>query len=358
MNKEKENSNLKLKQNAKLLILAFLIISIFFINEDNLETLFSLGKNERQIDLIASIEVPEASNINIYEDNISVWTQNKLSIFDLKGNLKTEKEFEFEDSSVHFGKNYIYIADKTSGDVHKLNTDGETINLLNFKNPFFNIYEKNGNTLYHTKSNESESIYIYNKNDVLVAERSFIGKNVLSYEIENADTDYTISTLDLNKNNLKSKLTTYDKKSEEKFSLDIDKEIVLYMDTLNSTNMAVLTDKSLYSIKDEQIIWEKSFNLIKDMYIEDKIYILYSNYLESINFEGKTIENIGFDKNYQNIIPIGKDILAYGEDGFSLISNDKEVLQHVSNIDHLSTFGENIVILNDGKLYVYRVVKI
>lgn len=353
--------SIKKHKGFKIVILIILIVGIIVLKEENRDKLFSFLSSFRggeiEIQLLNSINIPETLNIEVYGDNICVWRDNKISFFDMDGNLEVEKQFSFESPLLHFGDNYIYIGDKSTGDIYKLDKDGETVKRMDFEKPFFNIVEKNKNTIYHTKLENSEDIYLYDKNDDMIAEYSFLDKNILSYEMENAPKQYTISILDLSENKLTSKIEYYDKKNEKLYDLEIDEEIVIYSQFIDKHNMAALTDKSLYSIKDAEIIWQKSFNLIKDIYIEDNIYILYSNYLESINAQGKTVKKIGFTEDYQKIIPFNRDILVYGQNGFSLVSNGKEILKHEGEIDLLASSKNSIIILKDDKLDIYKVVK-
>ena len=66
---------------------------------------------------------------------------------------------------------------------------------------------------------------------------------------------------------------------------------MVYLNFTSKNEIIALSDRSLYLIKDDKIMWKKEFDLIKDIYLgKDKIYILYSNYLETIDFNGNTEE--------------------------------------------------------------------
>ncbi len=59
-----------------------------------------------------------------------------------------------------------------------------------------------------------------------------------------------------------------------------------------------MTDKSIYMLKNEDILWEREFQLIKDIYIDrTKIYVLYGNTLETISIDGITQERYLLLKN-------------------------------------------------------------
>lgn len=349
----------KKHKGFKLFILIFLFISMLFLKEENrdkaISFIDSFTQREKQLELLTSIDISEILSINAYENTISLWKENKLSIFDMKGTLELEKQFSFEDPIVHFGKNNIYIGDKSTGDIYKLNKNGETEDRISLKRPFLNMMEENENIIYHTKDEGQESIYIHNKDDVLIGDHSFSDKAIISYATSSNEDKYLLSTLDLSESILKSKLTLYGENKAELNALDIDEEIVIYSKFIKNDDIIVLTDKSIYYIKNGKIMWNKTFNLIKDIYIEDTIYILYSNYLESIDFEGRTVEKVGFNKDYENILPFNNDILVYGDSHLTLIHEGKQVLSHEENIDIISANKKNIIILNGDRVDIYKV---
>lgn len=360
MSDNKDNKDIKNHKTFKLLILLLLFIGIIFIKEDNQNTLISFlnsfKNTESQIELVNSINIPETLSMKMYKDNLAIWSENKLTLFDAKGNLQMKKQFNFQSPLIHFGNEFIYVGDKSTGTIYKIDSIGETKNRINFENSFFNIKEENENIVLHTKSTDKESVYIYDKNDVLIGNHSFKDKNIINYALGSSE-EYSLSILILNGDSLKSNIVFYGKNNKELYSLDMDSEIILHSQFVKKQTMIALTDQSLYFIKDGKIVWQRSFNLIKDIYIKDKIYILHSNYLESIDYEGKTIEKIGFNKDCQKILPFNRDILVYGENSFSVISDGKEILSNDVNIDILSSSKDKIFILKNDKLDIYKVSK-
>lgn len=357
MSDEKNNKTHKI---LKLSILLFLLIGLFFIKEENRDKTVSIidsfNNAERDIELVNSINVGEALDFELYGENIFVWRGDKLSIYDIDGNLSLEKQFNFEEPLIHFGDNYIYVIDKSTSDIYKLDGSGETLERNTFDKELFNIKEEGKNTVYHAKTVEFETVYIYDKDNVLIGDHSFRDKSIINYEVANSK-KYALALLTLGQNKLLSTLEIYGENNQKLHSLDIDREIILYSKFIGKDDLIVLTDTSIYSIKDDKIMWEKSFKSIKDIYIEDQIFLLYSNYLEIIDFDGRTVEKVSFTKDFKKIIPFKNDILIYGNEDFSLISNGDQIVQADLDIDVLNTAKDNIIILKGDKLDIYKLVK-
>lgn len=355
-----EEENVKKHKIIKLSILVVLLVSLIFLREERRDwlenILVSLSSGEKELQLVTSINSPGLSNIKVYDSNIFTFNNNKISIYDMEGKLKLEEQYNFENLFHYFGNSYIYIGDKATGEIEKLDKLGQAKEKIDFKKPFFNIKEENNNTIYHTKSGDTESIYIHNKNNVLIGDHSFTGKNIINYTINASASKYAVALLDLQANTIKSELQVYGPNKTLLSSFEINGEILIYSKILKGDNIIALTDSSLYYIKDGKSLWSKPFSIIKDIYVDDKIYILYSNYLETISLDGKTIEKISFEDDYKKITPFNESLIVYGDNGMNLIEDGKVNLSYKGKIDLVSSNKRNLIILNNGKLDIYKIV--
>lgn len=356
-----EEKKVKDRRIIKLIILLLLLISLIFLKEENRESfkgfLLSLSNSEKELQLVTSINSPGTSHIKVYGNNIFLFRNNAINLFDMEGNLNLEEQFNFEDLMVHFGDNSIYIGDRSSGEIKKWNKNGQAESTIDFNKAFFNIKEEDKHTIYHSKSETIENIYIYDKNNVLIGDHGFSHKNIINYSIHPSSSKYALSLLDLEENTIKSELHFYGLNNELLSTFEINGEILIYSKLLKGDNIIALTDTSLYYINNGEVIWSKSFSLIKDIYVDDKIYILYSNYLESISLDGKTIDKISFAGDYKKIIAFKRNILVYGDNGLQLILDGEEKLSFTGKIDLLSVGKNNIVIVNNDIMDIYKIVK-
>lgn len=340
------------------ILLALLIALIFFINEDNrrsLEALLvSVIDSEKELKLVTSINAISPSKMRIYGENIYLFDENKVSSYNMEGRLISENQFSFEDPLVHFGDNYIYIGDRLSGEVYKLDGEGETREDKDFEKSLFSLREEDKATIYHTKTGNVENIYLYDHRDVLIGDHSFEGKNIINYGLHPSASKYVVSLLDLQGNALRSELLFYGENNSLLDSFELEDEILFYGKVLRDDTIISLSDSSLYSIRGGQIVWSRPFTLIKDIYIDEEIYILYSNYLEILDLYGETIDKISFTNDYEKILPFNKGMLVYGRDGLVLLSDGVEKMSYSTQIDLLAANRSHVLILKGEKLDIYR----
>ncbi len=343
----------------KIFIVIFIVLSLFFLREENQQRFISIfngfQKTNKQLELVNSINISDVINIKSYDDSVVLWQPNKISFLDVVKDIIVEKDFNFEDPIISFGEKHIYIANKTTGDIYIMDSKGNTVERKQINNEILNIEEIENTIIYHIKDEDGEKVSIYDKNDILIGEHQFNENNVINYSVSDNENKTLIAILDVSENKLKSKIKFYDKDGRELNSLDIKEEVVIYSSFVGDDNV-VLTDKSLYYIKKHKIMWQKSFNLIKDIYVDNNINILYSNYLETIDFEGRTTEKISFSEKYEKIIPFKENIIAYGDKNLTIIDGERQILNHEDDIIDVSTNKKTIIMLKQNKLDIYDVV--
>lgn len=356
-----EDSKKSSLKGFKIFIMAFLILSLFLLREENQNKLIKfldsiLGK-EKVLKLVDSFKNEgDIQNINIYDGTIVKWSNNKISFMKTDGTIIREKEFNFTDPFIYYGDKYLYVMDKSTGDIYSLDKKGETIDRFQLAQEIFNIKESNQNLIYHIKNLDVESIRILDEEKKLIGNYSYENKNILTYTTNKEGDMTAISLLDLNEGILKSQIECYGKNKEKLNSLDIEGEIVIYLDFTPNNEIVALSDGSLYFIKDGKIMWKKQFDLIKDIYTaEDKIYILYSNYLESIDFDGRTENKIGFTEEYNKILPFQGKILVYGDNNIAIAEGDKQILKHEENINGVFIDKDQILLLSPEQVKTYKI---
>jgi hypothetical protein len=346
-------------KGLKIFIIIFLSLSIFLLNEKNQERLItffnSIGVKEKTLELVDSFKDKEALvSVNLYDNNIIRWNGNKLSFLKSDGSIILEKEFNFTDPFIYYGQKNIYVTDRSTGDIYYLDKNGQTIYRNQINKEIFNLKESNGYIIYHIKEAGEESITILDKDNAIIGSTSYEDKNILTYEVNKNGKKRVLSSLDFKGNVLKSQIEVYGEKNDKLSSLDIEGEIAVYLQFISKDKIIVLTDYNIYCIKEDEVLWKKQFDLIKDIYIGEDIYILYSNYLEVIDFDGNTKNKIGFTEDYGKIMDFNGKILVYGEKGMSIIEGNKEVLKHTDEIKEVGISKNNILIWNNDEIKIYR----
>ena len=345
----------------KIFIIIFIIGSLILFKEENqkiiVEKIKSINVKEKNLELVYSFSNEEdILDLNIYDDRIVKWNNNKISILNLDGTKIIDKDFNFEKPSIYYGKHNIYPMDKSTGDIYSLDNTGETINRLRLDKEIFNFEELNENIIYHEKSPELETINILDKEKVEIGKYSYENKNILSYSINEKETKSVIGVIEVDEEGIKSHLDVYGKKNEKLNEININGEIVVYLKITDRDEIIVLTDSGIHFIKKGEILWTKKLNLIKDIYIKDEnIYVLHSNYLETINFKGDTKDTVGFTEEYKKMYPFRNGTLLYGDKHMVMAENGKIVLKKEENIIGLYTSGDKILVWGPEEIKTYRV---
>ena len=357
MEEEKKDNN----KAFKIFIIIFIILSMFLFQGGNGEKLMgiinSIGNKGKALTLIESFPRGDLLDVNIYDNTIVKWQRNKLSFLNIDGEKIVDKDFNFDDPDIYFGEDMIYPMDKSTGHIYYLDKKGETIDRLELDRQIFNFQAIDGNVIYHEKSSNVENINILNKDKVKIGNYSYEGENVLTYATNKKATKNALALIDINQEPIKTRIDLYGKKDEILYSVDIDGEVVVYLTFTSKDEIVALTDSGIHFIKNGEKIWTKDLSLIKDIYVnEEAIYVLYSNYLELIDFKGNTKEKIGFIEEYKKILPFRNDIIIYGSGHMVMVQGKREVLKQEMEIENLYTSKEKILILGPEELKIYEVI--
>lgn len=344
---------------VKIFIVVFVVLSLFFLRQENQDKFVSLfnsfRKGNKELELVNSVDISGVIDVKCYDDNVVLWQPNKISFLDMVKDIIVEKDFNFKDPFISYGEKNIYVGDKSTGDIYIMDTQGNTVSKKQIKKKVLNIEEMENAIINHIKDKNGEKINIYDKNDKLVGDYLFNEDSVINYSVSNNNKKTLIAVLDLSENKLKSKIYFYDKKGKELNSLDIKGEVVIYS-KFEGNNSIILTDKSLYYVKDGKIMWQKGFSLIKDIYVDSNIHILYSNYLETIDFEGRTTDKASFSEKYEKISAFNDDTLVYGNKNVTIVNGGRQILNYEDDIIKADSNKEEVIILKQGKLDIYNVV--
>lgn len=357
MEKERENNH----KVFKIFIIILIIGGLFLFKKENQEKIMgminSITNKEKTLILLDSFPKGDLVDLNIYDDTIVKWDDNKLSFLNIDGIKIMEKEFNFTDPHIFFGENIIYPMDKATGDIYYLNKKGETIDRLEMDKEIFNFEEINQNVIFHGKTLNMENVNILDGERIQIGHYSYDAEHILTYSTNKEGTKNILALMDLNQGLIKSRIDCYGENNEKLYEIEIDGEIVVYLGFTPKDEIVALTDSGIYFIKDEEVLWKKDLNLIKDIYLnEGGIHILYSNYLEVIDFDGKTKDKIGFIEEYKKIRAFKNNVLVYGNNNMALVQGEKEILKEEMEIRDIYTSKSKILVLGTEELNIYEVI--
>lgn len=347
----KRKSNKLLKLIVLLLIAIILIFSHKEIQEKFINFISNTSNDKRKLQVVKSIHIDAAiDNIAYYDNNIITWSDKKLTIYDLNGSKIWEKEFNLTDPKTTIGENRIYVYDKALGDVYYLNSKGETLGRFQTGVEIVNIMEASNNIIVHTKE---EGIRIMDLDGGIAATRLIEDNSILTYSLNNNSSIYSFSTLNLNGENIKSEIQTYNIGGEFLSTLYLDDQIVLYLRFTDRNRLIALTDKGLYCIDDGNILWEKELNLVKDIYIKDgNIGVLYGNTFELFSMDGSSKDKYTFSEEYKKMIPFGGYTVLYGSNHIIGLKGGEEVFEYESEdpINKVVQGNQNLIVVYGSRI--------
>lgn len=346
----------KVNKGFKIFILLFALMVLVFIQDGNQEKFIDLidklvGKN---MELILDREY-EGNNLLYFKGHILKWEQNSLIFHNNDGSQNWVKDFSFQEPEVVLGENYIYTMDKSTGDIYKINRQGDTILRVQLNTPVLGIKESNKHLISHIKG-EEEGLIITNEEGENIANQSVDG-NILTSQINEDGSEYIYSTIEMDGRDIVSVVFINNIDGDMKYSLNFDDEIIFTTDYIGN-KIVLLTDTTLRVIQNGEVKWSKEYPLIKDIYIgENNIYLLYGNNLDLIDSRGRTKDKISFAIDYDKIVPLEKSIGLYGNNNLSILQNGREIIKYIGEKEFISVRGyKDFIALNyENHIEVHKI---
>lgn len=245
--------------------------------------------------------------------------------------------------------------DKSSGDLYLLNKNGETMDRIDLKTPFYKLKEEGEYLYIYRKDGDKESVDILDRkgNHLKTHEENI---PILNVKIGNKEKEYLVSTLDIDKE-LKSIVSVYSIEGKEIESIELKDEIVAYSEFIKE-KVIIATERTVYLLENGKIKWDKKIEGLKDVKVINKdIYLLYNNKFEIIDLKGKTKEEIVLTLDLENIRFVEDSVLLFGKKDILMPGKKKDILNFKSKEDILDLKYENgkLLIQKQGKVEIYNI---
>lgn len=346
----------------KIFIIMMLMGTMFFINYFNKNQMLGsfsfLNNKSKTLNLVSTLSVGEIESIKIFDDTIAIWNNSKLSYLNTKGEIILEKKFQFKNPDIVFGKDSIYVMDKDTGDIYILDKEGNTIKRFKLEGSIKNLKEDGDNILIHTDLQETKTMNILDKKGNLIRNNNISNKNILTYNVNNKNTKYIISNLNLREKTPESDIFLYSiDDGKEINNLRFKNQIILFTQFIDD-KIIVLTDTKLHLIENGKIIWHKEISDIKTIeLIGGKICIIYKNIFEVIDLKGNIESTFTLESDYKKILPYKKYVLLYGNNDILVIKDSKKVLhqRYTDGILDLQTGKSFILVRSMDKIELYKI---
>lgn len=356
---EEKREGFRNKKSIKIVIILSIALIFLFSREEfrkkaaNLISSFS--KVEKTLKVQKTIPYDfESNSVKVYGDTIVNWDGEKIFAVNTNGEEIWRKNVTFENPIVLLGENYIYMCEGTTGDLYYLDFEGRLLHRYEAKDVITGIMESGQNLILLFNGAEKEKVNIIDGSGKLAANTLIEGERVTSCCVNEEGSTFSTATMKLDGDEITSKLILYKISGQKIDSLIFKDQIIVFSKFVSSDKLVALTEKGLYFIKDESILWQKDINCIKDIYIdtvENRIYLLYGNTMESISFNGRTDKKISLADEYNKIVKFQDNILVVGDENILGLNKGEEMLKYKSEeeIEKVSTNEKNIVMFTEEK---------
>lgn len=340
----------------KIFIVIFALVVLIFLQEGNQEKFIDFvdklfGKN---MELVLDGEY-SGNNLMYFRGHVINWEHNTLKFLNSDGSHEWVKDFTFAEPDILLADNYIYAMDKSTGDIYKINGQGDTILRIQLNTPLFNIKEVDNHLIAHIRG-ESERLIIIDEEGEIILDQ-VIEANILTYSLNEDASIYSYSTIMMDGRKISSQVFVNNINGEDKYKMSFDNEIILYTGFIKN-KLALLTDVGLKLIDNGQVKWNKEYPLIIDIHMGDnRIYLLYGDNIEIMDFAGNVKYKVVLGVNYEKIVPLDKSIALYGNKNLSILQNGKEIIKYTGEkeIIDLWAYNDSIALHYEDRIEILKI---
>lgn len=319
-----------------------------------------MAKNDdKTLQIVYKIPATADTMVKFYNEVMIKYENNTLVGIGRDGTTSWEKNDNFDKPIVFFGKERVYLSEGVTGDIYLIDENGESMNRIQLNRPIDNVIEKGDIIYVLSKEKDLQKLTLFNQDGQLLWNIS-LDEMVLNFVTNKTSTKTIVSTLNAAENSIITTLSSYDNKGTLLGSTKFEDEIITFLEFKDEDLLLVLTDKGLYSVKDNSVLWKKEYTDIKDIYLdlnEEIIYLLYGKDLETMDLEGKVIDTIELEGDFRKIYPYKSDIILAGKKEVIGFNKGKQYLRYdLEEQGEIIVDGVNIIQITTEKINVMKVI--
>lgn len=344
------------KKGFKIFIIIFALMVLLFLQEGNQEKFINVVDKlvGKDMELVLDGEY-SGNNMMYFRGHLINWEQNSLKFLNSDGSQAWVKDFSFVEPDILLADKYVYAMDKSTGDIYKINGQGDTLLRIELNTPIFNIKEVGSYLIAHIKG-EIERLIIIDGEGEITLDQAMEG-NILTYDLNDDASMYVYSTIKMDGRKISSQVFVNNLEGEDKYNLSFDNEIILHTGFIRN-KLAVLTDVGLKLIDNGQVKWNKEYPLIKDIHIGDnRINLLYGDNIEVMDFSGDVKSKVVLGVDYKKMVPLDKSIALYGNKNLSILQNGKEIIKYTGEkeIIDLWAYNDSIALHYEDRIEILKI---
>lgn len=337
----------KINNKGKILavvILLFIVLITLFSNSEFIDKLKAVFNNKNMIltkEENVDIILQDENLYKVYDSYIVVQQEKNLNCYDLKGNIVWSHNILIENPLIYLGDDNIVIGNKEKGLIYAIGLNNEELWKFDCKQPIEYIYGQSDRVVIFTVFSEKlNQAMILDNNGQLLVNITIENEAILLYNISNNKDYFAITTMDLG--NMSNKMKLYSSDGYLIWDRLFENQFINSIDFIKKDGLLVTTDqKVLFFDYKNQLIWKRDIGgLLKYILIDshmNNIYVLYhdkGNYLEVIDFHGRTKEKISLDGDYDKIcVNNTSNVFLGGEKDILGLHNNIVFLKYHSDIE-------------------------
>lgn len=356
------------KKKIGRVILLFIVLVILLSNgviRDKISNL--VIKDDKTLEIINEINIESFKEYQLAIVGNKIITYNKEEVwgYDFKGEGQVIKEITINNPIIILDESYIYIVNKDSGEVQALNNEGKVEWGYKFDKRLDHGFTKGNHVVIISTTEEGyQEISIINSEGKLKGNTIIKNGQAVSADIYNDYDEVLIATINTLEQQIISNIIKYSKDGGLLWVETFKDEIIQEVKYMEDKSCIVITDKKIYHLNSQkELLWSReNKDDIWDVKINNDdqlIIVLFKNYLETIDFDGRTKSKIGLDEEFDRVEYHGETIYLQNNINILGIRGNNIFLKcnYEGQISSTTTTLENIILALEGKIRIMGMVR-
>jgi len=353
------------------LILLFLIILVVFNFKDIVNSVqpdLSFGKTKvNEIFRMKKDNFENDNSIFVVKNGLIQIKENKMYYINNEYESLWMKEINGNDIEIYSSNNFIYVIDRNTGDIFKVDYQGNIVSRKYSQGNFLKIIFFSDSELVVLGSNYH--IFKYDEELNILKEENLNLEHI--FDVKFYNDKYYILNIENKNEFFFTRLVMLNENFEFISNSNINDEI-LYDVFLNSNYKILKGNKKIVKIDEhDKIVWETNFNyLIKNIVLGDRLYInlidiqesqngQYYNFIKVLNSDGIVVKEVQSPIQGINKMLINDSKLYIINDNQICVLNDeleimflKEIEENIIDIKFLE--NNKILIDTENNIIIYQ----
>lgn len=344
----------------KIFILVFTLLIVAFFSSKYKDKIMP-RETMKTLEIVQQIPTSEGEKVRVYDDIIVKYKDDFISTLNIDGTSKWEKKLNFERPLVFPGEKAIYFCQGTTGELYFLDFDGNSTKKVELGIDVEKIIEKEGILYAICKDKDKEVLkLIDNGGNILATITS--GEKILNFDFNMDKSKVVISSLIARDGNIQSNLSFYSIKGDILSNVGFNDEIVTFLKFIDKDIVVAMTDKAIYKINSQTVVWNQNIEALKDIYVDnsekEKVYALVGKSLKIFDSNGEIQEDIVLDGEYKKMYSYNGILILVGDKNVLGFKKGKEILNYaIEEGEKVIIDNSKILLITDEKTYLMKTIE-